>query len=169
MDVLRNILLLVLAHILQTTCIYGIAIADVRPDLVVLILLFIALHAGTFKATILGFLIGFVQDLSVPESLGLNAFVNSLVAFGAGWLRLHIAGDNLQVQLVAVFGAALLHNLLFCILDSAVPWSQVLFYWARYGIGSAVYTTVAGALVGGLLYVRRQMLPAVDARRSEGS
>ena len=167
-NVLRHILLLVLAYILQTTWVYGIAVFDLRPNLVILILLFIALYAGSFEATILGFLIGFIQDLNVPENLGLNAFTNSLVAFGVGWLRLHIVGDNIQVQVVAIFSATLVHNLLHCVLDSAIPWSGVLFFWGRYGFGAAVYTSALGALIAVLLQVRRNMLPETgDQRRGE--
>ena len=159
MSVLRHILLLVLAYILQTTWIYEISVADLRPNLVILILLFIALQTRSFEATILGFAIGFVQDINVPEELGLNALLNSLIVFGVGWLRLHITADDPKVQTVVVFGAALVHNLLYCVMDGALPWSDVLFFWARYGIGGAVYTSAIGAAVAAVLMLRRRMLP----------
>ena len=169
MNVLRHILLLVLAYILQTTWVYGISVADLRPNLVILILLLIALQSGSFEATILGFLIGFIQDLNVPEELGLNALVNSLVVFGVGWLRLHITGDNLKVQVVVILAGALVHNLLYCMMNGALPWSDVLFFWARYGIGGAVYTSLLGAVLAAALQSRRHLLPGPSGRGGESS
>ena len=167
MNVLRHTLLLVLAYILQTTWVYGISVADLRPNLVILTLLFIALQAGSFEAIILGFFIGFVQDLNVPDELGLNAFINSLVAFGVGWLRLHITGNNLKVQVVVIFGGALVHNLLYCMMDGALPWSDVSFFWIRYGIGSALYTGACGALVAAVLLLRSHIMLERGNRKNE--
>ena len=160
MNVVRNILLLILAFILQTTWVHAFEIIGLRPDLVVLVLIYIALRSGSFEATLLGFAIGFLQDIEMPHNLGLNALANSVIGFAVGWVRLHITADNFLVQISLIFGAVLLHDLIYYIGDSSIVWSEIPFFWLRYGPGRALYTSLIGMLLSALLLLRRYLLPA---------
>ncbi len=160
MNVARHILLLLLAFILQTTWIHAFEIIGLRPDLVVLVLIYIALRSGSFEATLLGFAIGLIQDIDMPHNLGLNALVNAIVGFAVGWVRLHITAENFLVQIALIFGAVLLHDLIYYIGDSSIVWSEIPFFWLRYGPGRALYTSLIGMLLSALLLLRRYLLPA---------
>ncbi len=160
MNVARHILLLILAFILQTTWIHAFEIIGLRPDLVVLVLIYIALRSGSFEATLLGFAIGLIQDIDMPHNLGLNALVNAIVGFAVGWVRLHITAENFLVQIALIFGAVLLHDLIYYIGDSSIVWSEIPFFWLRYGPGRALYTSLIGMLLSALLLLRRYLLPA---------
>ena len=160
MNVARHILLLLLAFILQTTWIHVFEIIGLRPDLVVLVLIYIALRSGSFEATLLGFAIGLIQDIDMPHNLGLNALVNAIVGFAVGWVRLHITAENFLVQIALIFGAVLLHDLIYYIGDSSIVWSEIPFFWLRYGPGRALYTSLIGMLLSALLLLRRYLLPA---------
>jgi len=158
-NVVRNILLLILAFILQTTWIHAFEIIDLKPDLVVLVLIYIALRSGSFEATLLGFAIGFIQDIDMPHNLGLNTLVNSVIGFAVGWIRLHITADNFLVQIALIFGAVLLHDLIYYIGDSSISWSELPFYWLRYGPGRALYTSLIGMVLSAFLVLRQHLLP----------
>ncbi len=160
MNVARHILLLLLAFILQTTWIHAFEIIGLRPDLVVLVLIYIALRSGSFEATLLGFAIGLIQDIDMPHNLGLNALVNAIVGFAVGWVRLHITAETFLVQIALIFGAVLLHDLIYYIGDSSIVWSEIPFFWLRYGPGRALYTSLIGMLLSALLLLRRYLLPA---------
>ena len=160
MNVARHIFLLILAFILQTTWIHAFEIIGLRPDLVVLVLIYIALRSGSFEATLLGFAIGLIQDIDMPHNLGLNALVNAIVGFAVGWVRLHITAENFLVQIALIFGAVLLHDLIYYIGDSSIVWSEIPFFWLRYGPGRALYTSLIGMLLSALLLLRRYLLPA---------
>ncbi len=160
MNVARHILLLILAFILQTTWIHAFEIIGLRPDLVVLVLIYIALRSGSFEATLLGFAIGLIQDIDMPHNLGLNALVNAIVGFAVGWVRLHITAETFLVQIALIFGAVLLHDLIYYIGDSSIVWSEIPFFWLRYGPGRALYTSLIGMLLSALLLLRRYLLPA---------
>tara|TARA_B100000029_G_scaffold506802_1_gene590222 strand:- start:791 stop:1273 length:483 start_codon:yes stop_codon:yes gene_type:complete len=159
-NVARHILLLILAFILQTTWIHAFEIIGLRPDLVVLVLIYIALRSGSFEATLLGFAIGLIQDIDMPHNLGLNALVNAIVGFAVGWVRLHITAETFLVQIALIFGAVLLHDLIYYIGDSSIVWSEIPFFWLRYGPGRALYTSLIGMLLSALLLLRRYLLPA---------
>ena len=156
---IRHILLLVLAFILQTTWVHIFEVSGLKPDLVILVLLYIALAAGSFEAIILGFWIGFIQDIDMPDNLGLNALVNSILGFSVGWGRTRITADSVPVQIVLVFAAVLVHDLIYYIGDSGIAWSDLPFFWLRYSLGRALYTSLIGALLSGGLILRRRFLP----------
>lgn len=160
MIAVRHMLLLLLAFVLQTTWVHALQIAAVKPDPVLLVLVYIALRAGEFEATILGFCIGFLQDIYMPGDLGLNALVNALVGFAVGYGRTGIVADSVQVQVALVFGAVLLHDLVYYLGSSVVALMDVPFFWLRYGLGRAIYTSLCGALISSILLVRRRLFPA---------
>jgi len=160
MTTVRHILLLILAFILQTTWVHALEISAVKPDLILLVLVYIALRAGELEATLLGFCIGFLQDIYMPADLGLNALVNALVGFAVGYGRTGIVADSIQVQVALVFGAVLLHDLVYYLGSSVVSLVDVPFFWLRYGLGRAVYTGLLGALISGILLARRRLFPA---------
>ena len=159
MNVVRNILLLILAFILQTTWIHAFEIIGIKPDIVVLVLIYIALRSGCFEATLLGFAIGFLQDIDMPHNLGLNALANSVIGFAVGWVRLHITADNFLVQISLIFGAVLLHDLIYYIGDSNIGWSEIPFFWLRYSPGRALYTSLIAMVLSAFLILRQYLLP----------
>ena len=158
MRILRYSLLLVLALILQTTWAPAVAIFGVSPQLVLMTLVLIALAAGSFESTLLGFGIGLIQDAYMPDNFGLNALVNAIIGFAVGWGRGRIIGESIHVQVVLVVGAALVHGLLVLIGDSQKGWGQIPFFWLRYTLWNALYSGAATALLAGLLVLRRRLL-----------
>ena len=160
MTTVRHILLLILAFVLQTTWVHALEIFAVKPDLVLLVLVYIALRAGEFEATILGFCVGFLQDIYMPADLGLNALANSLIGFTVGYGRTGVVADSIQVQLALVFGAVLLHDLVYYLGSSIVALTDVPFFWLRYGLGRALYTSLLGVLISSTLLARRRLFPA---------
>lgn len=159
-QVARHVLLLLVAFVLQTTWGYAFDILELHPDLILLALVYIALRAGPFEATILGFAIGLLQDAYMPQNLGLNALVKSLVGFGVGYGRSGIMADDLQVQTLLIFGVVLVHDLVYYLGYSGLGLADAPFFWLRYGLGRALYTGLIG---GGLAYawgLRRRLLSA---------
>ena len=85
MIIARNILLILLALILQASWIDSLAIRGIAPDIVIIILVFIAFTRGQIEATLLGFISGLLIDIYDPGTrLGVNALGNSLIGFFVG-------------------------------------------------------------------------------------
>lgn len=160
LSVLRHALLLCLAFILQTTWVHHIQIAGILPDLVLLVVVFIALTSGHLQATLFGFAIGLCQDTFAPTELGLNALINAVVGFGVGITRGGFVADAIQVRLAILTVAVLIHDLAFYVLHSSFAILDVPFLMLRYSIGHAVYTALFGFLVAGFLRLRHQLVPS---------
>lgn len=159
MNAVRHALLLLLAFILQTTWIEFMEISSLKPDLILLVLIYAALREGPLTATALGFAVGFLQDIYMPMDLGLNSLVKSAIGFAVGYGRSRIVGDNIQVQVALIFGTVLVHDLLYYIGTSAISLVEVPFFWLRYGLGRAIYTGLIGSLFSIASLLRRRILP----------
>ena len=158
LTVFRHILYLGLAFLLQTTWVHHLELYRVQPDLILLVLVFVAVASGYTQATALGFCVGFLQDTSSPEDLGLNALAKSLVGFGVGVSRTGIMADTVQVQVLLLCTAVLLHDLVYCIGYSGVSMAEVPLFWLRFGIGRALYTGLVGAVLISAVQARRRYL-----------
>jgi len=158
--IVRNILLLVLALVLQTTWARALEIFALKPDLVLLSLVYVALRCGEIEAVLFGFFIGFTQDIYMPADLGLNALTKSIIAFSVSYGRTGIVSDSIQVQVGLLLGTVLLHDLIYYLGSSGVALVDVPFFWFRYGLGRALYTSAFGILVFSALAVRRRLFPA---------
>lgn len=140
-------LLAALAVIADAALAPEIEILGARPDFLVLIVVYAGLLVGTRPATILGFLVGLVADAELPEYLGLHALALSAVGYVTGGIWEHLVRGNVLVQCTLIFGASLLHDVIYYVvyyrnhIDMLGP-----FLW-RYGIPGALYTAVFGAVL----------------------
>jgi len=159
MTSIRHIFLLLLAFVLQTTWIDFLEVFSLKPDLILLVLVYIALREGPLVAICMGFGVGFIQDVYHPADLGLNALSKSLIGFVVGYGRSRIVADNIQVQIGLLFGAVIFHDLIYYLGTSAIGVIDVPFFWFRYGLGRAIYTALLGTFFSAGLTLRRLIFP----------
>ncbi len=148
MIIARNIVFIFLALLLQASWIDSLAIYGIAPDIVIIILVFIAFTRGQIEATVLGFISGLVIDIyDSGTRLGTNALANSLIGFFAGYSRGGIAAETLRAQVTILFAATLLHDIIFFLV--ALQPIKIL----SIGLGTSLYTAVLGtALAFALTY-----------------
>lgn len=165
MIVVRYALLMVLAVLVQTSWAHKLSILGVRPDFVLLVVVCVGIASGQIKATVLGFVSGFLLDVYNPAFMGVNALAYSVVGFAVGYIHESIVAEELTVQGVVVFVAGLMQNLIFFVFSSiSNPWAIIPLF-LRFGLGSAVYTAAAGVAVLLLLSIRIQGGLRLDVRR----
>ena len=150
---------LLLAFVLQTTWIDFLEAYSLKPDLILLVLVYIALREGPLVAICMGFGVGFIQDVYHPADLGLNALSKSIIGFVVGYGRSRIVADNIQVQIGLLFGAVLFHDLIYYLATSAIDAIDVPYFWLRYGLGRAIYTALLGTFFSAGLTLRRLIFP----------
>lgn len=158
MSVARHLLLLLLAFVLQTTWLHLFAVSGLRPDLILVVLVHIALRSPQLESTVLGFGAGLLQDLYSPADLGLNALAKSLVGFAVSYGRIGVVADSVQVQIAFLCGSVVVHDLIYYLGSSGVSLATAPGYWLGHGLGQGLYTCVLGALISGGMLGRRWLL-----------
>ncbi|GFN22603.1 rod shape-determining protein MreD [Thermanaeromonas sp. C210] len=118
------------ALILEATLMEFFKIAGVKPDLLLILLLFYALETGAGRGAVVGLLYGLMEDLYVGRLLGFNALIKMLLGYLLGWGRDRLNVDNPWVPVSLAWGASLAAGVMFLLLcplgGMDYPWSAAL-------------------------------------------
>ncbi len=115
-------------------------IHGVAPDFPVISLVVLALAAGSYPATIGGFLLGLVMDLSIPTLLGVQALIDSCLGYGLGRLRTRLAYGMPLVEATVVIMAVLAHDLVFLLVRNATGGEPFLWLFLTHSVPTALYS-----------------------------
>lgn len=131
--------------IAQAVLVSRITIGEIAPDFMLLLVVLIALNRNAVTGAVLGFIVGFFQDLTNPELLGLNAMLKSIVGFMSGRAGAKTSPENI-IFLFALFVAiALGHDLVYL----------MIYMWPNVGgaFGATFLTALPSALYTGVIGV----------------
>lgn len=137
-----------LALVLQMTLAERIAIGGVGPDFVLLLIVFLVMgREGGLYPIIIGFSIGFLQDLQNPSFLGLNALCKTLTAFATAKIAFRMAHDHPLFQSLLIMAAVIAHDLIYLPVFTGLEFGEIFLYLFRQTIPTALYTAVIGTLI----------------------
>jgi len=141
------------ALILHSTVVKLFSIGTVRPDLILFALIYISLKEGSFVGVCAGFVIGLLQDIYMPSSLGVNAFANSLMCFLVGFLNEREWRTDIWVRGIVLTVAFLFHDIVVHLLrfGTADGLIRKLFLFT---IPSIIYTLLIW--IGIWLFLKRK-------------
>ena len=141
----KDLLVLIVIVVLQSTFIPLISVNNVAPDLVLIFVVTVAIKSGQIPATVLGFIGGAVLDLLTGEFFGLGAFTKTISGFMIGYLFNENKIDSIlksyqYLMLVAI--ASLINNILYFAIYT--QGTSITFFSAIFEIGffSSIYTSV---------------------------
>lgn len=98
--------ILILAAVLQSTLLRGIAVYHVQADITLILLVFFAHQLGSFQGKLLGFGAGLVVDFLGMAPIGFHSFIYTLLGhfFGLTRGKVYIDAVTLPVLLIIVAG-----------------------------------------------------------------
>ena len=167
MKYIRNILLITLALLVQSTLVGRFDIMGVRPDLALLVLLFIVKYSEPSESIMYGFLIGFLQDIYTPEYLGFNALTMSFMAFLLGFVKERVTVEKGIVHFLVIFSACIVHDSIFLSFYAHFNFTHLGTLFLTTALPGAAYTSVLSLITvmlwdwaehGGLSLVIRQLM-----------
>ena len=155
---------LVVAVLVQSTVLARLTLAGVRPDLLVLAVVSVAVATDPTTGAVFGFVAGLVADLLFDLPVGVSALVYTAVGFAVGTVRVYVTSHLPLVHLVLA-GAASLASVWCCGLLLRVfdlsSWAAVL----RAGPLVAVYNLLLTPFVYPVVRALTERLPARAAQR----
>ncbi|CAN5766527.1 hypothetical protein BH18ACT17_BH18ACT17_09500 [soil metagenome] len=106
--ILVSIVVIVTGLLLQSTLFWNLKLLGVRPELMFLVTILIAILEGPQEGAITGFAAGLAQDFLLHQPKGITALTLTLVGYAAGLARNYIVSPSplLPTILVAVGTAA---------------------------------------------------------------
>lgn len=86
----------------------------IQPDLLIVLITFVALRYSGDFTVIFGFLNGLIQDFTTQESLlGILTLAKSVSAYGLHFVQHYQTIWTREVKLICIFSAYFLHNLIY--------------------------------------------------------
>ena len=154
---------LVTALLLQSTLFPQIALLGVRPELLYLVTIVVAVLEGPTQGAVVGFAGGLLQDFMLNEPKGITALTLTLLGYAMGLARQYLTSPSplMPTILVAVGTAA---GITFHLIVSFLlgQFDQPLAYAAKVVLLTSVYNAVLTPIVYPLL---RRLLEGSRPRR----
>ena len=137
-------LLLLAALVLQQTLFASIRLADVYPQLMLLVAVAAAIAGGPERGAAVGFVSGLLNDVFLRTPLGLTALTFTLVAFVVGLVQSSVIRSSWWIPPVTAFVASAAGVLLYAVLAAIVGRSE--FVRPRLLVVAAVVALVNAVL-----------------------
>ena len=129
-----TIVALVICILLQTTILGRIAIRGVRPDLAMLVLVFVSMRRGSMVGEVSGFATGFLEDLMNVSPLGFHSLLRTVIGYLYGLLSGNVFIDPFLMPIVLAVVATILKGILSGIIS------------AIFGLAASGFITFTGRL-----------------------
>ena len=154
-DILSFIGLLLGTVVYQTLLADAITIGTSRPDLVLVIVVWLTLTRDLSWGVSFAFLAGIFEDSYSPQFLGLGAFLKIAVAFAAYLVSGRVSTDTLLIRIGMVAAFVMMHDVLYFLIAYSFDVRLELLVFLHTIIPSAVYTS---AVASALLYLSERKL-----------
>ena len=142
MEFFRNILIIALGLLVQSTIVGHYSLLDARPDIPMIILFFLAIKSGRVQSVFYGFLIGFLIDVYSPEYLGFNAFTMSLIAFLLNTISNKLSLELPALKISVAFAACLLHDIIYLLLYTGFDYIMAFRLLFTENLMGEIYSTL---------------------------
>ncbi|HET6485661.1 MAG TPA: rod shape-determining protein MreD [Spirochaetia bacterium] len=129
-----TVVLLVVCVLLQSTILGRVALRGVRPDLALIVLVFVSLRRGSMVGQVSGFVTGFLEDLMNVSPLGFHSLLRAVLGFLFGLLSGNVFVDPFLMPMILTVVATILKGLLAGIVS------------AVFGVTASGFITFAGRL-----------------------
>ncbi|MBC7766305.1 MAG: rod shape-determining protein MreD [Hyphomonadaceae bacterium] len=153
MRIFITAVLVLFAFVFQTSLLDVIQIGNIRPNLVVMVIIQIALLRGYYEGGIVGLCAGIVMDIMTGRIFGAFALLCMLIGLLSGGFHHRIFKENFLSAMMFTFVFINVYEVLFYIFQYFV-WGQHQFSYAfmQYVLPTAIYSTVISAPIYMLLY-----------------
>lgn len=144
-----GVIAIVIAY-LQMLLLDLIAIENVTPDLLIILIIWITIYEGKLHGIFSGFFIGLIFDILSFDLIGTNALAKTFVGFVASSFyhkeREQLIPGTYKFPLIVLL-SSFIHNLIYYFFYINV--SELVFweFFLKYGIASSFYTSVFSLFV----------------------
>ncbi|NLD48019.1 MAG: rod shape-determining protein MreD [Clostridiaceae bacterium] len=142
-----SILIFIMA-LLQSTVFNYIKIFDVKPNLLLILIVTVALLTNDIEGAAIGFFSGLVQDMASGKVLGFYALLGMYLGFSIGAMNKRLNRENILILLFFTFVSSIIYEYFVYLLNSIVRGTVDLIYPFRHLIlTEALYNCGVSVLI----------------------
>lgn len=138
-------ILILLAFLMQTTIFRVIALAEVVPNLLLVVTISYAYLRGRTSGIVIGFVCGIMLDMMYGSVMGLYAFVFMTIGFMIGFCQKLYFTDSILLPTILIAVSDLLYCF-YCYITEFLMRGRLhfIFYFVHKFLPEILYTTLVG-------------------------
>jgi rod shape-determining protein MreD len=149
---LALIAVIITAILLQSTVFSQLRLLGVRPELLYLVTIVIALQEGPNEGALVGFTCGLAQDMLLDQPMGITALTLTLLGYAVGMARQYIVSPSPLVPTIVVAIATALGVAFYEIVTFLLGQFEAGFTYAvKVALLTALYNAVLTPILAPLL------------------
>lgn len=131
---------LILNFFLESTVMPYLTVFDVQANLGMVIVIAISLLRGRKYGSIMGLLIGLLQDIVFGHVIGINSLIYFFIGYGLGYLESNIARDNYIIPMFLAFIMTYVYNFFYGFFIFFLGHDvEILDIMVRVGVVESIY------------------------------
>lgn len=127
--VISLILLFITCYLLQANFFSWFNLADVKPNLFIILVLVIGLFAGKTLGTVLGVIFGMLLDFFISKSIGISAIMLGTIGIIGGYLDKSFSKDSRLTMIMMVCIVTILYEIGIVLLNYFINGAQILILY----------------------------------------
>ncbi len=165
--IVSTLLVILICFILQTTVFQSLSLADVAPNLLLIVTVAYGYMGGEKEGIWVGLICGLLIDLFFGSVIGLYALILMGIGFLNGLLNKIYYTDDLIIPLVIISISDLLYNFCYYIVEFLLRGRlNFFFYLRRIILPEVVYTVLISVILYRLLHTLNKYLCFADKREA---
>lgn len=162
---LVSVLVIIIAFLLQTTVFKSIALADVVPNLLIIVTVTYGYIRGRTHGMWIGFVCGIMLDMMYGSVIGLYAFIYMTIGFFIGYIKKIFFTDNILLPVVLFSISDFVYCFYYFITEFLLRGRlNFFFYFLHVILPEMMYTVLVGI---GFFYLIRMIDNVLAIRTQE--
>ncbi|SET39260.1 rod shape-determining protein MreD [[Clostridium] polysaccharolyticum] len=159
------IFLTIICFLFQTTLFQWLELADIVPNILLILVISIGYMRGINEAMFLGILCGLCIDLMYGNYIGFYALLYLVIGFFSGCTSYFYEQDDYTMPIVLIGIGDLVYGILFYSLSFLLRARlNIFYYFRRIMIPEIIYTVIAGIIFYKLLHSLNGFLNKVEKK-----
>lgn len=142
------IVCIILIIVLQTTVVEYIAIQGIKPNLLVIFIISIALLRGSAEGAVVGLAAGMAMDMAAGKIIGLYAFIGLYIGLFIGFMNKKIYRENYLIVLFVTFVfTSVIETLVYFVINLTNGQIYWLNAFGKFITPTALYNSVLSVVI----------------------
>lgn len=152
-------LVFLIIYFLQSNFFNWFTIAGVKPNLFIILVLFLGLFLGKYYGFGIGVVVGLLLDFFIGKIIGLNAIALGIGGFLAGEFNKHFSKESKMTIMLMIMGATFICELIVYTLQIILLHSQInILRFLKIILIEIIYNTIIIIIIYPLLQLSKEIL-----------
>ncbi|MDK2808039.1 MAG: rod shape-determining protein MreD [Clostridiales bacterium] len=166
--ILTILAVILISFVLQTTVFKSLALAEVSPNLLLILTVAFGYMGGEKEGIWVGLLCGLLMDVFFGSVLGLYALILMVIGYLNGLFNKLYYTDDLMIPLLLISTSDLLYNFFYYIAEFLLRGRiHILFYLKRIMLPELVYTVLLAVILYRLLHSLYRYVSMTEKREDK--